>query len=230
MGVEDVCPDSAAGEPARESDDPDPGAETGAWDGDGAGGDATEIVAAEIAAPDLAWSADDDDLEPSHSASVGRYVLAVAAVVLAAGAVIVTGSMLIEKIQRRPAVGAPATTVTTVTAPATQTTAALAATPAPISLPPSTPTASAQTVTPPTWDRDAIFFAMLANADIAPNAMKAPVDDAHSICGFLVTHTPADAATRTNRIYPWLTPAQSSAYVYAAIDAYCTQYENRGEY
>lgn len=90
----------------------------------------------------------------------------------------------------------------------------------------------AQKVTPPPPpDRDTVYLQMLAAAGVTAPTKDKAVSNAHLICKRLAEGPSVDTVvTELNQINPSLNHAQSNGVVYAAIDAYCPQYEDRGEY
>lgn len=104
--------------------------------------------------------------------------------------------------------------------------------PAPV-LPPTSGTVAQKMTTPPVAapDPDAIYLQMLSDAGVkAPTAEKA-IANGHLICQQLAQgNTVQDVVSEVGQVNPSLDAARSQGTVYAAIDAYCPQYENRGQY
>lgn len=211
MDVEDVFPGNAA-------------AETAAWDGDGAGGAETEVVAPDV--DELAWSAadTDDDDEPGPQ-PLWRRVLPTLLAVLAAGAVVVTGSMLLDRIgQTQSSVGA--TTTTAGSVPAADSSTAPSAPSVGLRVPlVNAPPIQRKTLA----DVDAAYLQMLDLAGFAAASDPAgQIKTGHMICVAVADgrrSVPDIASFVSETSYNHsISVAQAYKYVYAALDAYCPQY------
>lgn len=213
MGVGDDCPDTECG----------------------AGDDGTLAAAALSGRPaavdPLAYSQEDigGDSEPDTDAepdagSAWRYAVGALLVLVTAGAFVVTTALLMGQLGQHPA-------------PSPWADAPISA--PPVWTPPDTP-AIPETVDPGRWNPaleaiaqhqtprnpDAIYLADLVAAGFTVTDLTKPISDAHNICRYLsIGHTPAEAAAQNIVIYPKFSPAESAAYVNAAIDAYCPQYK-----
>jgi hypothetical protein len=198
---------------ARESDDPDPGA-------DDAGQTAIVSDLPPNPAAELAWSADTDDPEPPRAASAAKYTLAVMAVVLAAGAVAVTGSILLDRM------GRPAAAVSTSVAVSTATASPVAESPAPSTS--STwsgqiPSAVAEHETPPP-NADDTFLAALARGGVPIGDPVKAVASGRSVCTYLAQgHTTVEAVRTLMSTTPTVTLKDTAGFVVAAVNVYCPE-------
>lgn len=180
-------------------------------------------------AAELAWSADDadEDPQPSHR----RYVFPLALVVLAAAAVVVTATLFVGQLRHHTAAaGADSTVTQAAPSPA-------AVEPVPTVVAPSLTaalqTAASATAQPKTLaDADAAYLSALSRAGFTPTNLTGAVADGHSVCTYISQgHTPQDAVVSVNvSSNNAMTVPLAYAFVRAAIDAYCPQYQMRGEY
>lgn len=194
-----------------------------------------DTVAVDTAMADtvLAWSADDDVDEPVRAS--WRIVWARATAVLAG--CLVAAVLVVLAWRELPASqgaeDAPAPRAETVAA-AQADVPSTAPTVAPSPLPPTTGSVAQKMTTPPSpkpVDPDTIYLQLMSDAGVkAPTNAKA-IANGHLICQRLDQgHTVQAVIAEVARVNPSLDPARSKGVVYAAIDAYCPQHEDRGEY
>lgn len=192
----------------------EPVTETTAWDGDGAGGAETEVVAS-----GLAWSADDADDKPQRQ-PLWRRVVPTLLVVLAVGAVVVTASMLIDKIERRAPVAAAATSTPQATTAAEP------------SLPPTSPaswsgqipSAAVEHVTTPPGSDD-LFIADLRNVGIVFVDPARAAASGRLVCTYLAQgHTKIETVRVLMASDSSVSVMDAARFVVAAVNVYCPQY------
>lgn len=203
-------------------------------------GDATAIVLAPTqAAPELAWSAaDEEDEEPSRWGPVWLRALVMVSCA-AAVAITVTIIGLIVKDANAPRPGLPPGGATPTLAPALP---PIVAPPPPPTRAPSihdglapkpVPTTVTVTQTPaaavpppappkPARSADQIFLDEMAAAGYPITETAVALAAAPKGCGYLESgHTPAQAAELAMHNNPAISLPEAQAYVRAAIDAYC---------
>lgn len=152
-----------------------------------------------------------------------RYTLPVLLLVLAAGAVIVTSALFVDRLERRdaaPIVASPSTEAVT-------SSSAEVYSPTPVALP--SVTASIETAAPPVPapDADTVYLAALARAGFKPTNPAGAIGNGHSVCTYLAKgHTAQEAVISVNTdSNNTMTVPMAYAFVHAAIDAYCPQYK-----
>lgn len=186
----------------------------------------------------LAWSDDAaPDVEPERApwGVAWRRAAVVLAVCLMAAALVVLGWRDWSARHR----GAPS--LTTESAPATSASppspaASTAASPSPAApapaLPPSGSVAAKMTPPPPALaaDPDTIYLQLLSDAGVTAPTKDKAIANGRLICQQLGQGNSVQAVvTEVDRVNPSLGPDRSRGTVYAAIDAYCPHYEDRGE-
>lgn len=185
----------------------------------------------------LAWS-DVDAIDTESERATWRAAWGRAAAVLAgclAVAAVIALAWRALPADRSPAdARAPVADATTIqpSIPAPRPTPAAAPSPP---LPATTGSVAQKMTTPPVpaaaVDPDAIYLQMLSDAGVKAPTNEKAIANGHLICQQLAQGNSVQAVISVvARVNPSLDPARSTGTVYAAIDAYCPQYENRGEY
>lgn len=185
----------------------------------------------------LAWSDDaapDVELERAPWGVAWRRAAVVLAVCLMAAALVVLAWRELPA-QRAEEAGPPradtAIAMAQADAPAPSTEPAVAPGPP---LPATTGTVAQKMTTPPpppgaAVDPDTIYLEMLSDAGVKAPTNEKAIANGHLICQRLDQGNTVQAVVaEVARINPSLDPARSTGVVYAAIDAYCPQYEDRG--
>lgn len=102
-------------------------------------------------------------------------------------------------------------------------------------LPPTTGSVAQKMTAPPrppaaAVDPDAIYLQMLSDAGVKAPTNEKAITNGHLICERLDQGNTVQAVVaEVARVNPSLDPARSRGVVYAAIDAYCPHYEDRGK-
>lgn len=197
---------------------------------------ATAIAHTPIDETVLAWSDDAAADEPERApwrVAWGRAGTVLAGCLAAAALVVLVWRVL--PADRAPTAGAraPAAVTAQSNTPAAGPASAVAPSP---QLPATTGSVAQKMTTPPAPpasapDPDAIYLQLLSDAGVrAPTDEKA-IANGHLICQQLEQgNTVQGVVDLVGRVNPSLGPARSEGTVYAAIDAYCPQYENRGQH
>ncbi|MGV0041991.1 DUF732 domain-containing protein [Mycobacterium colombiense] len=195
--------------------------------------DSTDLVAEST----WAWSDVDEVDEPVGApwrAAAWRALALVAGGLLVAG-VVVAGWMGWLP-QRQEAQAPTAATVTPAASAPPQAPLPPPAPASPVEALPSTSGGVAQKMTTPPApiaapDPDTIYLQLLSDAGVKAPTNEKAIANGHLICEQLGQGNTVQAVVaEVGRVNPSLSPAMSKGTVYAAIDAYCPQYENRGEY
>ncbi|WP_368834367.1 DUF732 domain-containing protein [Mycobacterium intracellulare] len=175
----------------------------------------------------LAWSDDDDADEPvraSWRVVCGRAAAVLAGSLMAAGLVVLSWRELPEQTpENAPPVAVTATQARAV-APATE--------PAPPL--PATTGSVAQKITPPPLpapDPDTEFLAAMDRAQVHMATEPEAINQGHQVCRSLDKGASIQGITaQILSVSPGISEPQVRSVVYAAVDAYCPQFENRGEH
>ncbi len=191
------------------------------------GDDATEFLPPDTAPASLAWSDADTAEEPGRASwrSTWGRSAAVLAVCLMAAALVVLGWRDLSVPPERasaPRSETPAATQTTTISPAPAVAPPLPATTGSV--------AEKLTIPPAALDPDSIYLQLLSDAGVKAPTREKAIANGHLICQQLAQgSTVDDVKAEVNRVNPSLGVNRSNGTVYAAIVAYCPQYDNRGE-
>lgn len=189
-----------------------------------------DTVAVDTAMADtvLAWSADDGVDEPvrvSWRNVCGRAAAVLAGCLIAAVLVVLAWRELPERVSeqaRTPA--AEVVTQPSAAAPSTE--------PAPPL--PATTGSVAQKITPPPLpapDPDTEFLAAMDRAQVHMTTEAEAIGQGHHVCRSLDKGASIQGITaQILSVSPGISEPQVRSVVYAAVDAYCPQYDNRGEH
>jgi hypothetical protein len=186
----------------------------------------TELPPATHAAPELAWSSDDDtaEVEPTHhrgSPLVWSALFALVAVI--AGALIFLGATYFGSKDSKPVASQPTSSTVPVAAPppapSTVTVTAQAPPPAPSAAPTSTAA--------PLSDTDEAFLAQMRSGGMSIPTLDAAeytVTNAHQVCGYRANHDEATTAKYAASITAWAIGANPNVFTEMAEFHYCGQY------
>ncbi|WP_176704372.1 DUF732 domain-containing protein [Mycobacterium malmoense] len=91
-------------------------------------------------------------------------------------------------------------------------------------------TSTAQKIADPPLDPDSIYLRLLSDAGVTAPTKDKAIANGHLICQQLAQGDPLPSVmAEVDRINPSLGTARANGTVWAAVDAYCPQYDNRGE-
>lgn len=189
-----------------------------------------DTVAVDTAMADtvLAWSADDDVDEPLRASwrnVCGRAAAVLVGCLMAAGLVILAWRELPEQTpENAPPVAAVTATQARAVAPTSEP-------PPPL---PATTGSVAQKITPPPLpapDPDTEFLAAMDRAQVHMTTEAEAIGQGHHVCRSLDKGASIQGITaQILSVSPGISEPQVRSVVYAAVDAYCPKYDNRGEH